>query len=45
MRHIPLGFAVGLVASHFICTMNLLFEQLFGHFFVAEALDLCTDGG
>ena len=45
MRHILHGIAVGLVASHFICTMNLLFEQLFGHFFVAEALDFCTDDG
>ena len=26
-------------------TRGLVFEQLFGHFLVAEALDFCADGG
>ena len=38
-------FALGLVASQGMCPRNLLFEQLFGHFLVAEALDFCTDAG
>lgn len=43
MRNVSLGFALGLVALLGICPRNLLFEQLFGHFLVAEALDFCTD--
>lgn len=45
MRHISLGFALGLVAHLGVRPRNLVFEQLFGHFLVAEALDFCADGG
>ena len=46
MRDVSLGFALGLAAPlRMLWPRGLLFEQLFGHFLVAEALDFCTDTG